>query len=192
MIEPKIIIKNKGIRTKNFYLPPFELNEGEIILIQLPEEIITCEIEKTLIEFFCGVKKNKLIKINKQFTYVKDFLNQSYLDSFIYKHTVGRYLKKHSNLESDFSKKIFDIDWINDKTLIEKLPGTPRKKLSLYTTLSKNNYVIINLFALDKKGTNEIFEIISNNTKENGAVILFVIGDQFEDKCNKKIELVLF
>ncbi|MFT6679315.1 MAG: hypothetical protein ACJAZG_001993, partial [Granulosicoccus sp.] len=31
----KMLIENKGIKTDNFYIPPFDLNVGEIVVLYL-------------------------------------------------------------------------------------------------------------------------------------------------------------
>lgn len=184
-----MIIESKGIKTVKFYLPPFELNEGEIIIIKLLNDINTCEIENTLIELLCGEKKNENIEIYKQLTFVKNNIKLPFFYTLFHKLTVGKYLKINSNLNNEFSKKIYEIEWISNKTLIEKLPGGPRKKLSLYSTLSKNKYILFDLIALDNKSRNEIFEIVRKSIKNYGAAILIDCHEGLEKEGDKYIEL---
>jgi ABC-type lipoprotein export system ATPase subunit len=184
-----MIIENKGLKTEKFYLPPFKLNEGEIVIIKLLNDITTSETENTLIELLCGEKKNENIDIYKQLTFVKNKIKLPFFYTLFHKLTVGKYLKINSNIDNEFSKKIYEIDWISSKTLIERLAGGPRKKLSLYATLSKNKYILFDLIAIDNKNRNEIFEIVRKSTKNYGAAILIDCHEGLEKVGDKHIEL---
>ena len=68
-----MLIKNKGIKTDTFYIPPFDLNVGEIIVLHLFNGQHFYETEMLLKDIFIGKTKDTF-----------DFLYRSRYRIYIY------------------------------------------------------------------------------------------------------------
>jgi len=183
-----MLIENKGIRTDNFYIPPFDLNVGEIVVLYLFNGKHFYETEMFLKDIFCGKTKDENVIVHKSLTFVEHFIEPK-LRRLFYPVTVGEYLKKNANLDSPYATKIYEIDWINENTKVNMLAGNPRQLLRLYATLSKTNNIVFDVVGQDPKGAEETYEIVKDVVRKGGSAILL---DNFEDlkkDCTKYIEL---
>ncbi|WP_405207173.1 hypothetical protein [Aquimarina sp. LLG6339-5] len=183
-----MLIKNKGIKTNTFHIPPFDLNVGEIIVLYLFNGSHFYETEMFLKDIFIGKTKDENVVVNQKLTFVEHFIEPK-LRRLFYPVTVGEYLKKNANLNSPYASKIYQIDWINEKTKVNTLPGNPRRLLSLYTTLSKTKNIIFDVAGQDPQGAEETYKIVKEVVHNGGSAILL---DGFEDMkkdCTKYVEL---
>lgn len=184
-----MVIENLGIETPKFYLPPFQLNKGEIIIIKLKNDFETYNIEKELRELLSGHIFHQNIISNQKFSFA-DYKKPSSISKLIYKDTVKNYLKRNANLKSPFASKIYEIDWIEPNINLNRLPGNPRKQLYIYCTLSKTNYLLFDLDALDDQSRIETFQMVKKYIKElDGAAIMLDCFDGLETLCDIYIEL---
>ncbi|MFS4430429.1 hypothetical protein [Chryseobacterium sp. S90] len=181
-------IENKGIKTDQFYVPPFTLNEGEIIIINLFNGPRFHETEMFLKDLFCGKVPHENIIIHKKMTFVEHFRESKFRDIF-YPMTVGEYLRKNANPANPYSEKIYETEWINKKIKINTLTGSPRNLLSLYTTLSNTNNIIFDLVGLGPDGAQENYKIVKEVVKNGGSAILLDGYDEMKNDCTKYIEL---
>lgn len=85
-----LIIKSNGIQTKRFYIPPFELNKGEAIVIKLFNDEHSFNIEMFLKDIFIGKIKHDSISINQVFTFV-NYIRESKFRQIFFPITVGEY-----------------------------------------------------------------------------------------------------
>src|SRR6056297_2381802 len=154
-----MLIENKGIRTDTFYMPPFDLNIGEIVVLYLFNGQHFFETEMFLKDIFCGKTRHKNVMVHKELTFVEHFIEPK-LRRLFYPVTVGEYLKKNANLDSPYATKIYDIEWINEKTKVNTLAGNPRRLLSLYATLSKTKHIVFDAVGQDPKGAEETYEVV--------------------------------
>jgi ABC-type multidrug transport system ATPase subunit len=74
-----------------------------------------------------------------------------------------------------YANKIYEIDWITPKTKINNLPGKSRKQLSLYSTLSKTNNIMLDLIGVDPLGAKEIYEIVKNEVLRGGLLFCLIL-----------------
>ena len=183
-----IVLENKGIQTDYFYVPSFVLGEGELAVLYLFGGGYFYETEMFLKDIFCGAAKHENVIIYKKMTFVEHF-KESRFRSIFYPITVGEYLRKSANCNDSFSKKIYEIKWINSKTKVNALPGTPRKLLCLYAALSKAKDVVFDLVGVDPAGAEFIFTIIKDALKDGGSAILLDNFDDMKEHASKYIEL---
>ena len=183
-----MLIENKGIRKDNFYIPPFILNEGEIVVLYLFNGQHLYETEMYLKDIFCGKLKNENVLVHKRLTFVEHF-RESELRRLFYPVTVGEYLKKEANFESAFATKIYEIDWINEKTKVNTLAGNPRRLLSLYATLSNTKNIVFDVAGQDPQGADETYKIVKEVVKNGGSAILLDCFEDMKNDCTKYIEL---
>lgn len=183
-----MLIENKGIRRSNFYIPSFDLKEGEIILLYLHNGLHFHDTEMLLKDIFTGKAKDENVIVHKNLTFVDHFKEPEYRRLF-YPVTVIEYLKKNADLSSPFATKIFENKWIKEKTKINTLPGNPRRLLSLYTTLSRTKDIVFDLVGQDPMGAELTYKTVKEVVNEGGsAILLDCFGDMKYD-CNKYIEL---
>lgn len=183
-----MLIENKGIRTDSFYIPPFELNEGEIIVLNLLGGQHFYETEMYLKDIFCGKSKNEDVLVHKRLAFVAHFLEPQFSRLF-YPMTVGRYLKKNANFDSPFATKIYETDWIKERTKVNTLAGNPRKLLSLYATLSNTDCTVFDVVGQGLQGARDTYKIVKNVVKNGGSAILLDCFGDFKNDCTKYIEL---
>lgn len=183
-----MLIENKGIKTDTFYIPPFDLNNGEIVIIYLFGGGYFHKTAMFLKDIFCNKVKNENIIIHKELTFVPHFIEPN-LRRIFYPVTVGEYLKKNANLASPYATKIYEIDQINEKTKIKTLIGNRKKLLCLYATLSKTENIIFDLIGQGPQEAEEIYKIIKEIVKKGGSVILLDSFDDLKNDCTKYIEI---
>ncbi|KIC02504.1 hypothetical protein OA88_08725 [Flavobacterium sp. JRM] len=184
----ELIIESKGIRTDQYFIPPFELREGEFVLIYLDNHIASEDVKWNLVDIFTGKTKHENVIVGKPLTYVKHFRESEFRRIF-FPVTVGEYLFKNANSKSKFAKKIYEIDWVNKKTKVNRLPGNPRKLISLYSVLSRTKNVIFDVIGQDFQGIAEVGEIIKQETENGGAAILIDWTDKLKKDCTKYIKI---
>ncbi len=183
-----MLIASKGIKTDNFYIPPFELNEGEIIVMGLFGGQHFYETCMYLKDIFSGITVNPSVTVHRPLTFVEHFIEPR-LRQMFYPVSVGEYLKKHANPESHYFKKIYEWHWITPKIKVNSLPGNPRGRLQLFATLSRTNNIVFDLVGQDPIGAEESYAVVKENVKNGGAAILL---DNFNEKsldCTRYIEL---
>lgn len=188
MRNKQMIIRNNGIKTDTFYIPPFELNQGEIVVICLYNGSHFFETEMFLKDLFTGNKISENVFLSQEMTFVEHFVEPK-LRRLFYPITVGEYLRKNANLNNPYASKIYENKWISEKTKVNHLTGTPRKLLSLFATISRTNNIIFDLVALDPKGSEEVYEIAKELVKTGGSAILLDSSKDMMDHCDKYIEV---
>ncbi|MEN2486791.1 hypothetical protein AAYQ05_03220 [Flavobacterium sp. B11] len=184
----ELLIESKGIRTKEYFIPPFELREGELVVLYLYGGAHFQDIKTELVNAFTGKIKNENVIVTKSLTYV-DYFRESKFRRLFFPIKVGEYLKKRANLESEFIQKIYEIPWINKKTKINELHWNSKRLLSLYTTLSKTKYIVFELAGLGPDDAKENYDIVRNEIKNGGAAILVDWAEDMRDNCDKFITL---
>jgi hypothetical protein len=183
-----MLIVNKGITTETFYIPPFDLNEGEIVVLYLFNGQHLYETEMFLKDIFCGKTKDENVIVYKNLTFVEHFIEPK-LRRLFYPVTVGEYLRKNANLDSPYSTKIYEIDWINERTKVNTLAGNPRRLLCLYATLSNTQNIVFDVAGQDPQGADETYKIVKEVVKNGGSAILLDCFEDMKNDCTKYIEL---
>lgn len=184
----ELLIESKGIRTKEYLIPPFELREGELVILYLHGGAHFQGIKTELVNIFTGKIKNENVIVTKSLTYV-DYFRESKFRSLFFPLRVGKYLKKSGNLESKFIQKIYEILWINKKTKINELHWNSKRLLSLYTTFSKTKHIVFELAGLGPDDAKENYDIVRNEIRKGGSAILIDWASDMKDDCDKFITL---
>ncbi len=183
-----MLIENKGIKTDTFYIPPFDLNVGEIIVLHLFNGQHFYETEMFLKDVFIGKEQDENVVIHKNLTFVEHFIEPK-IRRFFYPVTVEEYLKKNADLKSPYAAKIYEIEWINQKTKVNTLAGNPRRLLSLYATLSKTNNIVFDVVGQSPKGAEETYEVVKEVVNNGGSAILLDCFEDMKNDCTKYVEL---
>lgn len=184
----KILIQNKGIKTDQYFIPPFDVKEGDFVLIDISGHVISSYVEEKLTAIFTGKEKHENVTINKSYTFVKHFRESEFRHRF-FPTTVGEYLAKNANSKSKFADKIYEINWINKKTQINRLEGNNRKLISLYSTLSKTNNIVFDLAGQDWEGMEHAAKIVKDEIADDGSAIVFDWSDHLKNVSTKYIKI---
>jgi hypothetical protein len=184
----ELILESKGIQTDQYFIPPFELREGEFLLIYLDNHPVSYEVKSSLIDIFGGKVKHKDVIIYKPLTYSKHFRESEFRRRF-FPITVGEYLERNANEKSEFAKKIYEIEWIHKKTKVNRLPGNPRRLITIYSVLSKTKNIILDVVAQDPQGIEETGQVVKREVEKGGSAILFDWTDILKKDCTKYIKI---
>ncbi len=72
---------------------------------------------------------------------------------------------------------------------MNQLAGTPKKLLSLYTTLSHTNNILFDVAGQDPVGAEKTYTIVKEVVQNGGSAILFDCFTRMKNDCTKYIEL---
>ena len=183
-----MIVESKGIKKDKYYIPPFELRSGELVVIHLSGGIHYSDLKTELIDIFTGKVKNDYVNIFQPLTFV-EYFKESVFRRLFYPVTVSQYLKKNANSKSDFAIKIYEVESISKKTKLNTLTFNSVKTLCLYSTLSKTNDILFDLAGQDPKGAEEIYQIVKESIKNGGSAILIDWADDMKNDCTKFISI---
>jgi hypothetical protein len=183
-----MIVKSKGIKTDLYYIPPFELRDGELVVIYLYGGAHYYDLKTELGDIFTGKTRNDNVNIFRPLTFVEHFKESTFRRLF-YPVTVGEYLNKNANSKNNFATKIYDIDWISKKTKVNTLAGNTRKLLCLYSTLSYTSDIVFDLAGQDPQGALETYKLVKDTIRNGGSGILIDWADDMKDDCTKFITI---
>jgi len=181
------VVQSKGIKIDNFYIPPFTLDKGDIIVIQLPNGLYFHGLLFRLVDILTGKERNDNIELRTDLKFVNHLIETGWR-RFFQPLTVDRYIEKTGNPTSKLTERIYETKYIKPKTRISRLAGNPRKILSLLTTLSWTDKIIFDLSGVDPIGGQEAFSLVKRQIGKSGAAILFDCYDDFKDDCTKFIK----
>lgn len=184
----KIVLENKGIKTDTFYVPPFVLYEGEIVVVYLSEEGHYHDTEMFLKDIFCGNIKHENVTTNKRMMFVDYFRESNFRDVF-FPSRVNRYIKNDADLTNPFLVKLFEDKYITRETKMNRLGGTQRKLISLFVTFLKTKDIIFDLAGLDPQGAELTFKMVKELVKNGGSAILLDNFPDMKEHASKYIDL---
>jgi hypothetical protein len=184
----ELLIESKGIRTDQYFIPPFELREGELVVLYLYGGPHFQSIKTELVNIFIGKIEDENIIVTKPLTYV-DYFKESKFRSLFFPVKVDEYLKENANLESKFIQKIYEIPWINKKMRIKELNWNTKRLLALYATFSKTKYIVFELAGQGPDDAKEMYDIVRNEIRKGGSAILIDWASDMKDHCDKFITL---
>jgi hypothetical protein len=186
-----MLIDFKGLKTNDFYIPPFTLSEGEIIVLNLQNGMHFYELSMWIKDLFTQKIKHESIIVNSPLSFV-DYFKESFWRRNVFPVTVKEFLKKNADAKSNYAGKIYDITWITDATRVNTLAGTPRKMLTLYATLSKTNNIVFDLSGVDPIGGEQIYDIVKAVVKNGGSAILLDHCPEMKNNCTRYLEVEFF
>jgi hypothetical protein len=173
-----IIIESKGIRTYNYFLPPFTLKDGELVMVYLYSGAHFYKLAMEMADIFTGKTAHDKVTIQRPLTFVADFPEPRWRNLFN-PLTVEKYLKN------------FNLDefGLYRKTRINRLDNISKKLLSLRGVLSTTNAIVFDLRGLGGMGATEVFEVIKAFIKNGGSAILLDDAPDLKNECDKYVEL---
>lgn len=184
----ELLLENKGIRTDQYFIPPFELREGELVVINLHGGPHYYEFKRILIDILTGKIKNENVTLKRPFVY-DNYFKESKFRRIFFPTTVEVFLEKNANLESEFIQKIYSFPWVNKKTKFKELYWGYQKIVFLCSTLSKTKDIVFDLAGQHPESAKISFEIVKNVVKNGGSAILIDSVPEFKEECDEFITL---
>lgn len=187
-----MFIQSKGIQIDNFYIPPFQILQGEVVVISLCSGGHFFDIENKLINIFNGNNSNKNVIVKKAFHFIdnRHAFHQNRIMEWFNILRVEKYLKKFPNIDTELLDKIYALDYVSPKRPIIRLPYESRKLLALYANFSKNIPIIFDSAGDTPFLTEKIYEIVKERIqKTNSAAILIDRDDTFKTQCSRFIQI---
>ena len=183
-----VVVDNQGFLIDKFRIPPFQLNQGEIVTLNLWSGGHFYNLEKELISIFNGNKLMKEVRIIEPLIFAEHIRLNRWTE-LLYPMTIKRYLRKNS-APTDMPLSIFPDDRLKPKNRVSHLAGNPRRFLSIYASLSKCNGLIFDLAGVDPQGALNIYKIVEEFvTSTNGCAILLNNFDDMKDRCKKHYDI---
>ncbi|MBI9063704.1 MAG: hypothetical protein JEZ14_17115 [Marinilabiliaceae bacterium] len=179
-----MIVKCEGLKIGKYSIPAFELHEGELIGICLYNGSHLYDLEMELVNYFTGVIKSSQLEVHQKMTFVEHFKESRIKDMFL-PMSVGKYLKIYGKEGSKELERIYEIDYINRKTKIHSLAGTPRKWLSLFATFSKSKHIVFDMVGQDPIGSDKTLDYVREFVNKGDSAILLDNFDDSEPKCDR-------
>lgn len=177
-----IIAKSKGIKINNYYIPPFQINQGELIGLYLLGGGRFVTLKEKMIRLLTGIEQHSNLTITHPLHYVIPIHNSSFY-SYCCPMTIEKYQRKNGKSGSKELDRIFKIDYIKPQTRINALAGNPRKWLSLFTSFSKFDKIIFDLVGQDPIGVEQTLDYVQDFVNRGGTAILLDNFDDSEDRC---------
>ena len=177
----------KGFEFKDFYIPPFSIEEGDLLGVMLGNSAYSSVLKNRFVEFF-----------NDDHNYSDPKLKLGLADHFYEKEILGfkkyvptivsTYIKRNANKESKFATRIYEIDYIKPSSKVTSLQVLHRRLLTLSAYMSKSKYFIFDTAGLDNQETifilNFVKEFLAN---EGGIAVWMDYFGRFKNICKKYV-----
>lgn len=183
-----LIIESKGIKTDQYFIPPFELRKGELVIIFLQGGAHFDDMKAQLTAVFTGKAHHENVKIVKPLTFAEPF-KESMFRRMFNPITVFKYLKRNADPRSIMISKIFEIDTFIKKDKMKDLDYSQKKRLSLCSVFSRTKNIVFDLRGEGPVGANKTVEFLKDEIKNDGAAILIDWSDDMKNNCSKFISI---
>jgi hypothetical protein len=183
-----MLIECSGFRKDKYFIPPFILEKGDIIVLNLLGGAHFYELSMFLAHIFSGQIKEDNVTVNQPLKFVEHFIESAFRRLF-FPVTIGEYIKKNAGADKRTAEKVFNLGWLDSKTHVNSLAGNPGKILSLYTTLSNTKNIVFDLVGVDPQGAQSVYDIVKANVEDGGAAILLDNFGDFRYDCTKFIQI---
>lgn len=187
----ELIIESKGIRTDQYFIPPFELRKGELVVICLYSGPCFDEIKAQLVAILKGRVYHENVKIYKPLIFAEPF-KESFFGRIFHPVTVGSYLKKNADVNNPVVSKIFEIDTFTKKDKMKNLETSQKKRVSLSAVFSKTKNIVFDMRGEGALQFIKTLEFVKDEIKSEGAAILIDWVADLKNDCSKFIEIEWF
>ncbi|PIF31733.1 hypothetical protein CLU81_2239 [Flavobacterium sp. 9] len=187
----ELIIESKGIKTDQYFIPPFELRQGELVVIYLQGGAHYDELKIQLTSIFTGRANHENVKIFKPLTFVEPFKESKFKRMFN-PTTVFEYLKRNADPKNIVIPRIFEVDTFAGKDKLKDLDTSQKKRLSLSAVFLKTKNIVFDLRGESPVGAQKTFQFVKEQIKEEGAAILIDWAEDMKNDCSKFIVIEWF
>lgn len=183
----ELIIESKGIKTSQYFIPPFELRKGELVIIYLENGSYFDDLKGQLVAIFAGKAYHENVKVMKPLVFAAE-IEESGLKRMFNPMSVGRYLKRNASLKNPVSR-IFEIDNFTKKDKVKNLDTSERKRLSLCAVFSKTKYISFDLRGEGAAYFEKTYQFAKDEVKNDGAAILIDWSNELKNDCSRFITI---
>ncbi len=184
----KLLIESKGIKTDQYFIPSFELREGELVIIYLEGGSYFNDLKTHLVAIFTGKVQHENVKIIKPLVFAEQFKESAFKRIFN-PATVDSYLKRNADVNNPVVSKILEIDTFTKKDKVKNLGTSEKKRLSLSAVFSKNKNIIFDMRGEGAMYFSKTYEFVKDEIKNEGAAILIDWSDDLKNDCSKFIAI---
>lgn len=183
-----MLINFKGLKTEDYHVPSFQLNQGEIALVYLHGGAHYYPLKYQLIDILTNASSDEQVTVHEPFTFVAPFKEPTSRRLF-YPVTVEEYIHKNAGPDKTIAHKIYSKKQLTKKTYVKALNPMQHKLLSLYMTLSKTNNILFDLDGLCAESSDYIYHIVKDFVKSGVSAIYLDWSNQYKQDCNTCVEL---
>lgn len=140
-----------------------------------------------LIDLLTGKERNENIQLKSELRFV-NHISESNWRSMFWPMTVKGYINKYGNPESNVTNLVYEHEDMKQETKICRLPGSPKKILSLLTTFSWTDKIVFDLAGVDPLGGQRAYEMVKKQLGNTGAAILIDHCDEFKNDCTQFVK----
>jgi len=183
-----MIIRSSGFEIDGFYIPPFELNKGELLNLIIFSGGHFFDLERKLRVIFSGKQKQEQILIDQPLQFVENFYDFNYR-RFLIPITVQKFLNKSANIEQIDKIDIWKDFNYSKTTKLITIPNYDRRLLALISALSNSKNLMFDLTGIDPKNAISFLKKIKKITNDGGSAIFI---NNFDDEtengfCDKRV-----
>lgn len=183
-----MIAKSNGFEFGDFWIPPFELNEGDLLSICLFGGAHFFPLENELVKLFTGQTTHPGIEMYEKMAF-NAHIKISPIKDFFFPLTVGNYLRKNGSATVSDLKDGFGLDYISAKTKVRLLNQTHRRWISLVSMLSRTHRIVFDLRGQDQLSGEKTLDYIKKFTDQGGTAILFDNYESIESQVTKYLSI---
>ena len=175
-----ILIESKGFYIDKYYITPFCLKNGELLVIDINKDIPFYRFELLLANMLLEKKNDENILINSPFLFTGRNWRESWLKSTFNPTTIKKYIRRYTsdckniietinNLDSNF----LELKDLRGEERMSSLEATPFRLISILTVLTKSKYIFTDMIGQDSDGIKLTWDIINENI-ENGCCCIIL------------------
>jgi hypothetical protein len=181
------MLQSSGFTVDKFYIPPFTVHAGEIVIIELPNGAPFIEVMSKVVNLLTGKEEDPNVTVTTDFRFVNHIIETGWI-RFFRPMTVGRYVKLYGNPLNKSADKVYSLCDLKPNTEIRRMPGNHRKLLSMLTTLSWTNRIIFDLIGVDPTGGELAYGLAKETAANGGAVVLLDNYGDFKNDCTRYLK----
>lgn len=183
-----MILKSTGIIIGNYFIPPFEVREGELVVLYLYGGAHYHHLKSELVKILTGKRHHPGVKISSRCTFAEHVAVPA-IRRWFFPVTVGGYIKRHAALSPQYSSLIYQREGITPKTRVRDLSITERKILSIYAALSRTNNIIFDFVGQGPTSAEETMQIVRESISSGSSAILLDWADDMKEEATTFITL---
>jgi len=179
-----ILIESKGFYIEKYYMPPFCVKKGELLVIDINKDIPFYKFELLMANILSGKNIDENITINSPFLFTGRVWKESWFASTFCPTTIKKYIKQDvfnyksiietvNNLDSNF----LELKYLKEDDKMSSLEATPFRLISILTAFAKNRYIFTDMMGQAPNGIKLTWDIINENIENEGSCIIL---DQLE------------
>lgn len=162
-----MLIDFKGLKTEDYFIPSFQLNQGEMVLVYLYGGEHYYPLKSTLKDVLTRRTSSEKITVHEPLLFVEHFKEPA-LRRILYPITVAEYIRRNAGPDKAIAHKIYTENQITETTCVNGLDTLQQKLLSLYVSLSKAKHIIFDLDGLCPQSAEYMHRIVKHFVKEGG------------------------